>query len=154
MSRIHVSWKFLRTPAFWLPFFITLGIVGYVIYRFSDFELTMNSLGPQIAYLGLGINISLLCLIPLFFGLSGYKIWYFSHIGNSTTGGITGSILSLLVTGCPACSITLASYIGLGGILSVFPYFGYEVRVIWLGVLIYAIYQVYNSLETCERSVR
>ncbi len=110
----------------------------------------MNNLGRWVALLELALNGIFLLVAPIFFGLSGYKIFYFSQIGRSTGGGIIGSLLSVLVTGCPACSITLASYIGLGSVLSVFPYFGYEIRVLGIAILLYATYRVYHSLETCE----
>ena len=87
-----------------------------IIYRFSNFELTHNNLGSSFLFLEMSTSFLTVLLSGIFFGLTAYKIGYFSHLAHTKkTGffGTIGSFFSILVTGCPACSITLASYFGL-----------------------------------------
>ena len=62
----------------------------------------------------------------------------------------SGTFLGLLVAGCPACSITLASYLGLGSLISFLPWYGLELKIIAIFLLIYANISLLKNLKVCE----
>lgn len=51
--------------------------------------------------------------------------------------------------GCPGCSLTLASTLGLWWILSRLPYGWFELKIIWLIIIGYSLYNIWNNLESC-----
>lgn len=127
----------LQSTVFWISFIVGGALLFAVIYHFTNTEIIRANFGETTLWLEYAVSIATVLSGGLFFGLSAYKIWYFAHISHSKksgTFGAVGSFLSIVVAGCPACSITLASYLGLSGIFSSLPFLGYEVRI--LGVMI------------------
>lgn len=93
----------------------------------------------------------LIVLLSLFLVLFLYKIYYFSKFDiKGDSSGSFASIIAILVSGCPACSITIASYIGLAGFLSLFPYDGLELKFLGIILLLYAIYSTLMTLHECS----
>lgn len=124
-----------------------------IIYYFSNFELTHNNLGSYFLLLEMSTSFLTVFLSGIFFGLTAYKIGYFSHVAHTKkTGffGTIGSFFSILVTGCPACSITLASYFGLSWIFAGLPFLGYEVRIVGILIMGIATFYTWKHLEVCE----
>lgn len=64
--------------------------------------------------------------------------------------GAIGSFLSVIVSGCPACGITIASYLGLSTLFAGLPFLGYEVRIGGILIMLWAIAYTWTYLETCE----
>jgi hypothetical protein len=54
------------------------------------------------------------------------------------------------VSGCPACSITLASYLGLAGVFALLPYNGLELKIVGTLVLIWSVYSNIKNLKVCS----
>lgn len=91
---------------------------------------------------------SVLVLLFLLIKLFVYK---YIHVGGGWSGaGLGWGILSLIVTGCPACSIGLASYLGLSAFISWLPYDGVELKVISVLLMWYAVYDMWKKLDVCE----
>jgi hypothetical protein len=98
------------------------------------------------------LDVSVLVLL---FGLIKLFVYKYIHVGggNGDSGfGLWGGILSLIVTGCPACSIWLASYLGLSAFISWLPYDGVELKVISVLLMWYAVYDMWRKLDVCEIS--
>ena len=94
-------------------------------------------------------------LISLFFGINLSLLYHkikLSRNANykSSSSTVFGSFLSVLVSGCPACSITLASYLGLSSFLSALPFFGIELKIAGLGLLLYSTNYLAKNLYTCN----
>ena len=126
-----------------------------VIFHFTNTEIIRSNFGETTLWLEYAVNIATVGIGGLFFGLSAYKIGYFAHISHSKKSGAfgaVGSFLSIVVAGCPACSITLASYLGLSGIFSSLPFLGYEVRILGIVIMFGAIMYTWKHLETCTIS--
>ncbi len=107
------------------------GIIYYCIHRISEFLIS--------------------ALFAIFMPLSIYKYLTFSSFNlkeNSTS--TIGAFFGIIAAGCPACSITLASYIGLASLLTLFPYDGLELKVISVPLLIYANYSLLSTLHECK----
>lgn len=94
------------------------------------------------------LDVSVLVLL---FSLIKLFVYKYMHIGGGWSGmGLWGSILSLIVTGCPACSIWLASYLGLSAFISWLPYDGIELKVLSVLLMWYAVYDMWKKLDICE----
>lgn len=149
----HKLRHILTSPIFWFFACLGGGLLMALVLRFTNLELIRNNLGEQALWLELAISAATVFLGGLFFGLSAYKIGYFSHVPHSKKNGIAGTIgsfLSVVVTGCPACSITIASYLGLSSLFAGLPFLGYEVRITGLFIMAFAIAQLWKNLETCQ----
>lgn len=65
--------------------------------------------------------------------------------------GRLGWLLGVIIAGCPTCSITLASYMGLASLLSLLPFGGIELTFLSIGLLIRVNYTLIRDLNTCSR---
>lgn len=77
-----------------------------------------------------------------------------TEIGGLGVLGSLGSFLSFSVAGCPSCSITLISYLGLSSVLSFLPYAGSELRLIGVIVMFIALRFLWRDLEVCTLPAR
>lgn len=97
------------------------------------------------------VDTSIALLFGLFLAATVYKILYFSSASSKQIGGwLLGWLFWVLVSWCPLCSITLASYLGLAGILWVLPYGWIELKVVSIVILLYAVYSTLKNLEVCN----
>lgn len=101
-------------------------------------------------------SIILTVLISLLFGLVvAFSIWQnknkdpqnAAHLGNGLISGFLGAVSS----GCPTCGAFLVSLLGIGGGLAAFPFQGLEIKVISLGLLVFAVFSLAKaiSLKDC-----
>jgi len=96
------------------------------------------------------LDISVLILL---FGLVKLFVYKYLHGGGSWSWSgawLGGGLLSLIVTGCPACSITLASYLWLTAMIWWLPYDGIELKILSVLVMWYAVYDMRKKLDICE----
>ena len=112
-----------------------VSFIGIVTY-FTNIELNLNNFG-KIAYLQFGVDIAIAFAFATFLAL-------FIHNYSLTrkmqhTKGFVGGILGTLFFGCAACSITLAGYLGIAGFISFFPFYGLELKLLALGILIFSV---------------
>ena len=97
------------------------------------------------------LQVLISLFLSLFIVLSIFKIYYFSS-NSLTQNGIGGfsSTLGILVAGCPACSITIASYLGLASFISFLPYDGLELKVLSFILLLVVNFYLLKDLQTCK----
>jgi hypothetical protein len=131
--------KYLAISA--ITFAAFLGIINY----FNNLDLQLGNLG-NFAYLQLATDVVLAAMFAIFVGLFIFR--YDTAKQLSEKKGLVGGSLGVLVFGCAACNITLAGYLGLAGILSAFPFYGYELKVVALGILLISITKI--SKLTCR----
>lgn len=124
-----------------ITFAVFIGIINY----FNDIEQQLGNLGT-FAYVQLGTDLVIATLFAVFIGLFVFR-YDTSRQLNEKKGLVSGS-LGVLFFGCAACNITLAGYLGLAGVLSVFPLYGYELKVLALGILLISIAKL--SKLTCS----
>ena len=97
------------------------------------------------------LQILISLLLSLFIVLSVFKIRYFSTVSITQNGvGGVGSTLGILVAGCPACSITIASYLGLASFISFFPYDGLELKFLSFILLLVVNFYLLRDLQVCK----
>jgi hypothetical protein len=64
--------------------------------------------------------------------------------------GFFGGFLGILITGCPSCTIWLASFLGVGSMLSLLPREWLELKMLALIVLIWSNWKMYKNLLVCN----
>ena len=140
--------KVISSPVgiFWI--LLGIAIILFPTYYFLDGMLVIGNLWYAFYLSEIILSGIISILFWVFLGASLYKIHYFRV--QSTGTGLLWGFLWVLVAGCPACSITLASYIGLAGIISVFPFYGLELKVLSVLLLIFSNYSVLRNLEVCR----
>lgn len=134
--------------ALWAGILVS-SLLWYVIEYFSDRALIAGNFWDTYATTNLIFDIINIILIWLFVASFVYKRRLFGSSSKNNQSGWFGSITSVLVSGCPACSITLASYLGLASFFALLPYNGLELKVVGTVVLIWSVYTNIKDLTTC-----
>ena len=151
MSRYRNLLLILKNPyAVWVGIFLSW-LLWYVIEYFSDRALIAGNFWDTYATTNLIFDIINIILIWLFVASFVYKRRLFGNSSKNNQSGWFGSITSVLVSGCPACSITLASYLGLASFFALLPYNGLELKIVGSLVLIWSVYTNIKDLTTCKR---
>lgn len=130
---------------------VTFVIVYFLFELFTYKDLIIGNYGFNYYIVQITTQIIISFLFAVFLTLSAYKFIQFSNY--SVKEGSTSFIATffgILAAGCPACSITLASYIGVASLLTLFPYGGLELKVIAIPMLLYANYSVSSNLMSCK----
>ena len=132
-------------------FSIVLISMGYIFYYFTNIDSNIGILGLNFVIFEITLEILISLLFAVFIPISIYKFNKFNSISfKENIAGTTGSFLGILVVGCPACSITIASYVGLGGFISLIPGYGLGLKAIAIPMLIYSNYSNLKDLNTCK----
>ena len=139
--KIFTSWLWIFGFILWI-----LIIVIPSIY-FIQQELIIWNLGYNFFIVEVSLTFLISILFWIFLWSTFYKIKYFQV--KKTSIWFFGWFLWVLVSGCPACSITLASYVWLASIISTLPYYWLELKVLSLWMLLYANYSTLKNLELC-----
>jgi len=126
-------------------------VVWIVMEYFSDRALIAGNFGTTYATINLIFDIINIILIWLFVASFSYKRRLFGTSSKNNQSGWFWSITSVLVSGCPACSITLASYLWLASLFALLPYNGLELKILGTLVLIWSVYSNIKDLNSCKR---
>jgi hypothetical protein len=131
-------------------FGIILGVVIIAIpsYYFFDKQMIIWNFWYSYYLLELSLTILIAILFGLFLGSTLYKMKYFSV--KKTWIWFFGGFIWILVSWCPACSITIASYFWLAWIISVFPFWWIELKILSVILLLYVVYVTIRDLEVCK----
>jgi hypothetical protein len=128
--------------------FIAVTVIMLVILKVvTNTELLVGNMGLSYAIIVWILN----GLTALLTGsLVAIQVWKWDVFTlKASIGGSIGSILGVLTGGCAVCGFTLASYLGLAGILTTLPFMGLELKI--LGVLLLA-WANWNALSIiCRR---
>jgi len=141
--------KVLKSKIWIFGIILGSAIIALPSYYFFDWEMIIWNFWYNYYLLELTLTITISILFGLFVGSTLYKMIYFSSEKKSSIWFIWW-FLGILVSGCPACSITLASYFGLAGIISVFPFWWIELKIISVFLLLYVVYTTIRDLEVCK----
>lgn len=100
-------------------------------------------------------QITLYLLFCVFFGIfvaaSVYKIRLYWRTDKHTSSiGVIGWFFGILVAWCPACAVSIASYVWLASIVSLFPRGGIELKILWVLLVWYAVRKALITMEVCE----
>lgn len=129
----------------------SFGGLLYLWLTYTDIAQMSWNLGKVITYTQIVAHALLAILFGIFITATIYKIRWMKNPHTTTTWSwLLGGFLSTIVIGCPACSIGLASYLGLWWILINLPWFGLEVKLVWLALLSRATWTTLKDLYTCK----
>ncbi len=136
-----------------LATFIWIVAIWSLFYYFNNYELTIWNMWYTFYMVEFSLDIIIAILFWIFIWATIYKMTYFSISSSNKKSNIIWWLwwfFWVLVTGCPACSITLASYLWLASILSVLPFYWVELKVLSFLMLLYVVYDILNTLEVCK----
>jgi hypothetical protein len=140
--------KVLKSPIWIIWFIIWAIIIAFPSYYFLDKALIIWNLWEAFYNAEITLAAIISVLFWLFLGSTLYKLKYFS--AKRSTLWFLGWFIGILISWCPACSINHASYIWLAWIISVFPYYGLELKVLSVILLLFANYFTLKKLEVCS----
>ena len=145
LSQVYSQWKYLILNV--ILFSMIMGLFMWI----SNYDVIKGNLGNVYLYVEIFLQLFIAVLFSMFLTVSVYKINYFKKISKKESAtGVFGAFLGLIVVGCPSCSVTIASYLGLVGFIAFLPYEGMELKFISLPLLGYAVYGITRDLKTCK----
>ena len=129
---------------------VCFSIMFFVFYSTTDTLAILGNLGKVYIVATWISQILVALLFSVFISVFVYRWKYFSSFSiKDISGSATGGTLGILASGCPACSVTLASYFGLVGALSYLPFFGLEIKILGILIISYALYSSIKNLKSC-----
>jgi len=118
-------------------------IFGVVLYIQSRIPEIFGNLGLLYAT----TEILLLTIISILFGINITLLVDRIKLSRQTSKASVGStsaasLLGILFSGCTACGLTLASYLGLGSFATLLPWYGNEIKLVAIALLLYSIFRL------------
>lgn len=156
------------------PLYLLLaGLITFLIFSLFIFvtnvplflqawKVTGFALFPKVALNIINTILSVSGVLPLalmvsiaIVGSVNISMIIFKFIATKSVGGLNfasfgGLVGSIFGAGCPACSTSLLSILGVSGGLSVLPFKGVEFTFIGLLVLVVSFYFISKSIIECE----
>lgn len=150
-ERLEIFREVFSRKESYLIFLVPSLIFGYFMFYFTNLELIIGNMGKIYAISQIFIQIMLSLLFGLNIALLWNKLRVSSEFSSKEAHATTfASILSILVSGCPSCGITLASYIGLASFFSAFPLEGLELKILGLILLVYSNESLVRNMYVCK----
>lgn len=145
----------IQDPLSLLRWSIVVGLMSLLQYRQFDLQLVIGNLWLAFAWAEVILYVLITLLFAVFVMAQTYKIRYFGRWQKKkTTGGFLGGIIGIITVGCPACSITIASFIGLSWLISLLPFEWLELKVLAIWLLLRANYMILSDLLICKRTAK
>lgn len=134
-----------------LFFLFLFSSLFFLFELLTDDALIKGNLGLTYFYINFNLQILISLLFASFFTFFVYKYITFSTFDKKTSAtSFLGTFFGVLVGGCAACSLTVASYLGLGSIIAFFPYHGIELKLLGFLMLGYANFMAIVDLQRCR----
>lgn len=133
----------------WIVALITGGLIGAVMFYFTEYATLVGNLGLIYA----NTQISSQIIIAILFGINLALFWRkfkTSRVLKESVGTGIGGTMAIIVSGCPVCGITLASYLGIASVFSALPLFGLELKLLGIVILGWSTYSLANNLDKCK----
>ncbi len=132
-------------------FIILFSSLYFLFEILTDDALIKGNMGLSYFYVNYSLQIMISLLFALYFTFFIYKYIKFSSFDKKQSAtSFIGTFFGVLVGGCAACSLTVASYLGLGAVISFLPYYGIELKVLGFLMLIYANIVGVRDLQICR----
>lgn len=154
--------KVFRSKSWIIWALVWFTLIFWISYSYTDFGLLVWNYGYAFAYGNLFLDICVALLFWTFAWASLYKIIKFSDFSKkSTLIWTTWAFFGILISGCPSCTITIASQLSIATIFTgtftfygtevkIFPFNGLELKVLSIFLLWFALKNIINELETCR----
>ena len=142
--------------------FLSLFVINYksyISFAQADYEALGKLKVLFFIFLGsfyaLSLRDTILLLVSaILFGINVElvlrKIKFLASYGSLHITLGTG-LITLAATGCASCGLSLASVVGLGGVLALLPFQGVELYVISIAVLLASLlYNLHSLVKACK----
>lgn len=147
--------KVIKDPVSLLRWSTVVLLMSLLQYRQFDFQLVVGNLWLLFAWTEVVLYILVTLLFALFVMAQTYKIRYFGREQKKkSTGGFLGWVIGIITVGCPACSITIASFIWLSWLIAILPFEWLELKVLAVVLLLWANYTILRDLIICKRTIK
>ncbi len=138
--------KMLQQRTYAALFIISASFMAVVLSILSNIPYVRGNFGDTYTTI---LIITIVC-IALLFGITisalVLHIVQTTKIPTSqTTMSTVASFLAILVAGCSVCGVSIASLLGLATILSTFPFYGLELKIISVFLLLYSSYSLLSK---------
>jgi hypothetical protein len=144
--------KVLTDPISLLRWSLIIFFMSLLQYRQFDFQFVVGNLWLLFAWIEVILYGLITILFALFVMAQTYKIRHFGRWKKKKSStGILWWIVAILTVGCPACSITIASFVGLSAFIILLPFKWLEIKVIAIILLAYASYMTIRDLIVCKK---
>ncbi len=140
----------LKSPSAMIIGMIVWWWLALTIYHFSNFLLMQGNFGRSYAYAVIIFDILNILLTTLFIAATTRKRTHFGKKNTKNSRGIIGSFFATLVSWCPSCSITLATYLWLSTFITALPRWWIELKIIGALILLYVCYDTIKNLTVCK----
>ena len=140
--------KVLKSKIWIVGIIIGISLISIPSYYFFESELIIWNFWYKYYLFELILTILISILFWFFLGSTLYKINFFNT--KKSWFWFIGWFLWILVSWCPACSITFASYLWLSWIIAILPFWGIELKIVSILILLYSIYFTIKNLEVCK----
>ena len=124
---------------FWYLTFSFTPLPDYIKMYGMPFTVTTIALGSVIAVLT-AITTSLIICRKKLTGSLGFR----KGAGSSACSAFTGAVAS----GCPVCTMPILGVFGLGGVLTLFPFQGLELKALAIIALGISLYYTSKNVKT------
>lgn len=126
-------------------------LMAAILFYFTEYALIVGNIGKMYADVQVLTQVG----ISVLFGVNISVLWYklkLSSGADLTAKGTTafGSVIAIIVSGCPACGVTLAGYLGLASVFSVFPLYGLELKIFGFLLLLFSTNYLLVNLNKCK----
>ena len=100
------------------------------------------------------IDLALLIIIAILFGINVElvvrKLSFLKKAG-STKLTFGAGIISIAVSGCASCGLSVLSFIGLGGAIAILPFGGIELYILAIAIMIASLfYNLRTLVKVCK----
>ena len=117
----------------------------------TDIALSSANLWSTVFSLHLALYLVFCFLFGVFVAATTFKIIYFSSYEKKHTAvGAFWWFLWILVAWCPACALSLASYMWLASVVALLPRHGLELKIVWVILVGYATWKALVTMEVCS----
>jgi hypothetical protein len=121
------------------------------MFYFTYFEATFHNIGASYAYVQTFLQIALAVLFGINVAMLWHKLKFTAQFSAKDANATTiSAVFGIIVSGCPACGITIASYLGLASFFASFPLLGMELKILGVMLLLYSIDSLAKNLNACE----
>ncbi len=141
-----------KSKAWWMGFALGFLLVLIPTYYFYNKELIIWNFGYNYYLMDLFFSIGNMVLFWIFLWATFYKFREFDF--KNSSGGVVWWFLSILVSWCPACSISLATYLGLSSFILLLPFGWIELKILWFIILLFVNINVIRKLNICSINIR
>lgn len=147
--------KIFKNPKYLISYLLMVFVLAFIWYKYTSFESMYWGYGKFRFYLDLLISWINILGFPLFILAWIYRSYNLGLYSNKWDSfGFLWGFISIVISGSLCCGSSLL--IPLGASIFVdffsknFPYWWLELKILWVLILIYWIFNLFKNLTVCK----